>query len=139
MEYHGCSLGQLMSDCAERHYRFSAVQIASWVRELVTALADLHDRYDRVHRDIKPNNILFRLAEAFHDEGPESLAGAEVVLTDFGTIAEMDSDSALLVGHDRWKDPALHPKVREEDAGDCPPHAARARWTSTPWARCCAS
>jgi hypothetical protein len=110
MEYYGCPLSQLLRDCQKEGHRFRADQVAGWARELVTALTELHDRYRYVHRDVKPGNIMFRLPPGCRYDKPESLAGAEAVLTDFGLIAPLGAESPVVVLRDRWKDPALYPE-----------------------------
>jgi hypothetical protein len=110
MEYYPCSLAQVLRECGGP-VRLPAGLVARWARELVTGLADLHDRYRRVHRDVKPGNVMFRLPEGRRYEGPASLAGAEALLTDFGTTAASGQDSTLIVFRDRWKDPLLYPDV----------------------------
>src|SRR5262249_52858748 len=65
--------------------------------------------YRRVHRDVKPSNILLRLPPEHSYEGPASLEGAEAVLTDFGTLGPMDGESDFVVFCDPWKDPRLYP------------------------------
>jgi serine/threonine protein kinase len=110
MQYYACSLKQLLDDCQDGH-RFAASQVARWARELAGALADLHDRYRRVHRDVKPGNIMFRLPEGCRYDKPESLLGSEAVLTDFGMTAALGSESPIIVLRDRWKDPAFYPEI----------------------------
>jgi hypothetical protein len=112
MEYYACSLGQLLRACG-CSFKFPAGQVARWAQQLVTGLTDLHDRYRRVHRDVKPDNIMFRLPEGRRYEGPASLAGAEVLLTDFGTTAATDAESPIIVYRDRWKDPLFYPDVAD--------------------------
>lgn len=112
MDYYDCSLAEVLRQC-ESGYRFPAAQVARWARDLVTALTDLHERYHRVHRDVKPGNIMFRLPAGRRYEGPESALGAEAQLTDFGLIAESGKASALIVLRDRWKDPHYYPTAAD--------------------------
>jgi hypothetical protein len=123
MEYYGCSLAQVLDECKANSCTFPAGQVARWARELVTALTDLHDRYRRVHRDVKPGNIMFRLPPGRRYEGPASLCGAEALLTDFGTTAPVAAHSPVIVFHDRWKDPRLYPDAGNFQLGpaDGPP------------------
>src|SRR5262249_33988910 len=107
MEYYPCSLAQVLEQCAG--FRFPAAQVARWARDLATALADLHDRYHQVHRDVKPGNIMFRLLEGRYFFAADSLVGEEAVLTDFGTICKAGEESPITVFQDRWKDPLLYP------------------------------
>src|SRR5262249_37670111 len=95
---------------------------------LVTALTELHDRYRYVHRDVKPGNIMFRLPPGCRYDKPESLAGAEAVLTDFGLIAPLGAESPIGVLRDRWKDPALYP----ESPADLPPEGTDPGRTAGP-------
>jgi hypothetical protein len=112
MEYYGCSLAQVLGQC-NGSFKFSASQVARYARELVSGLTDLHGRYRRVHRDVKPGNIMFRLPVGQRYEGPASLGAAEALLTDFGTLAAAGAESPIVVFRDRWKDPLLYPDLQD--------------------------
>jgi hypothetical protein len=123
MEYYGCSMAQLLKGC-NGSFKFPASQTSRWARELVTGLADLHDRYGHIHRDVKPGNIMFRLAPGSRSQGPESVLGAEAVLTDFGLIAKAGADSPIIVFRDRWKDSLFYPEVPTTHGASAPAPSA---------------
>lgn len=98
MEY--CAGGSLEDaiDLQSRHHRrpFPRATVESWVRQLIGALAFVHENHV-LHRDVKPANVLLT----------ESLARAK--LADFGVSRQLDASSlaATCVGTPYYLAPEL--------------------------------
>ena len=77
--------------------RFSPSEACAITAELGRAVADVHD-VGRIHRDIKPGNVLIRSTERRRPEPTHGLAEDEqLVLADFGLAREIDASAITLV------------------------------------------
>lgn len=76
---------------------FSPSEACSIVSELAQAVADVHD-CGRIHRDIKPGNVLIRSAERRRQDPIHGLVDDEqLVLADFGLAREIEASAITLV------------------------------------------
>jgi serine/threonine protein kinase len=76
-----------------------------YARQLTRVLGYLHDK-KRVHRDVKPSNVLIKLQSLFVDTS--SLEGSHIALCDIGLMTKIgESLSDLKIGNDGYKDPEL--------------------------------
>jgi serine/threonine protein kinase len=117
MEFYPCSLDRLLADCDKHAYPLRGDLVLGWLRGLVEGLYDLHVKYGVVHRDVKPNNIMFQMPGENRRYAPASLLPSdEMVLIDFGTVCRIGERGQLEVlrGQDPCKDPYFYPA----DAGD---------------------
>jgi hypothetical protein len=98
MPFYPCSLAFLL----EHRAKFRVSQVIAWTRHLALALAHLHTaRPALVHRDVKPANLLFELADPRQRfEGPASVDGATAVLTDLGAVGPLGQRSRWTVFRD---------------------------------------
>jgi len=94
MEYvSGGTLGQ----AAARGFRFSDLDMAYIAREVLRALGFIHSK-DYIHRDIKPDNLLFDQGTGF------------IKLIDFGLCVKYDEGHGIrphLVGSPQWMSPEI--------------------------------
>ncbi len=101
------SLQRVLEDCRTTHKRLPLPQVAGFARNLLDALDVLHSGHGLVHRDVKPSNVLLRLADDRPYRGPESLEGATALLSDLGTLCRSGQRPVFALGQDGWKAPEL--------------------------------
>ena len=117
MEYYPRTLGQVLHSCRNSNHFLSADRVLAWLEGLIGGLQVLHTHCRLVHRDIKPNNIMFKLV------GPNrrftTPAGLQahdlMMLTDFGTVCPVNTRECVRVNRDAWKDPRYFPAADEDD------------------------
>ncbi len=78
----GPALRDVIEGLSQRPDRFDVIR--TWIRDLASALAHLHDR-GFVHRDVNLNNLLLR-------------GGDHIVLIDFGVCARAAESTEVIVG-----------------------------------------
>lgn len=110
MDRAATTLGEVLRICRTSTVRLSVDLVSGIWRSLVHALRELHDRFGLVHRDLKPDNVMFQFDDgADWDRNPESLLNARVLLGDLATLQESGSTVswARTLGQDGWKAPEL--------------------------------
>jgi serine/threonine protein kinase len=118
MDLYDVSLKNVIDDCGGQP-RLSSSVVAVILRNVLDGLRYLHEELTIdgirgfVHRDLKPGNILLKLASEAY-AGPESLDGAGARISDLGTICPVGEIPLIQLGQDGdgpdgkgWKDPTL--------------------------------
>lgn len=101
------SLQRVLEDLKTATRQLPRSFILDIARSLLDALDTLHSVHGFVHRDVKPSNVLFRLANNRPYCGPESLDGATTLLSDLGTLCRIGECPLFALGQDGWKAPEL--------------------------------
>src|SRR5262249_54518679 len=86
-----------------------------YARNLAEALAALHGEHRLAHRDLKPQNVLLRLApHRASSVADDWLVGSHAVLADLGVAVRLDAapTSVVLLGQDGYKAPELYDPAR---------------------------
>lgn len=108
MPLHKPTLADVLGDLGRTGQRLPQDLAVSFARDIADGLRTLHQSYQLVHRDVKPTNILLRLApDRRCYDGPESLAGASALLGDLGTACPIGERPLSALAQDGWKAPEL--------------------------------
>jgi serine/threonine protein kinase len=107
MARYDLSLQRVLDDARRRKEPVAPEVVSAVNRQVSAALYTLHVRYDIVHRDVKPSNILLRLRPGRAYSGPATLHGATALLADFGVACAAGSRPRFRLRQDGWKAPWL--------------------------------
>jgi serine/threonine protein kinase/Flp pilus assembly protein TadD len=101
------SLQRVLDDLRAADVPLRPELAVEFARQLLDGLEALHSGHRLVHRDVKPSNVLLRLAGNRPYRGPESLEGATALLSDLGTLCRVGERPLFALGQDGWKAPEL--------------------------------
>jgi hypothetical protein len=122
MKVHEPSLADVIADVERTGTRLPQELAIRWSRNLLDALDELAIRYNLVHRDVKPGNVLLRresdrqvlasgsdprIPSYCGDNPPDELRGSEALLSDLGMICRQGDEPSFHLGQDGYKAPEL--------------------------------